>query len=84
MLSFLSSYQMAAYILNIGRYTAIKINTIPILGNIARMGGASQFAHTMSMLLAAGMPILQAIETAPGPAAPAVPGRTSGRSRKRR
>lgn len=36
---------------------------IPILGNIARMGGASQFAHTMSMLLAAGMPILQAIET---------------------
>ncbi len=35
---------------------------IPILGNIVRLSNASQFAHTMSMLLTAGMPILQAIE----------------------
>lgn len=35
---------------------------IPVLGNIVRMSNASQFAHTMSMLLTAGMPILQAIE----------------------
>jgi len=35
---------------------------IPIMGEIVRMSGASQFAHTMSTLLAAGMPILQAIE----------------------
>jgi len=35
---------------------------LPILGGIVRMSGASQFAHTMSTLLAAGMPILQAIE----------------------
>ncbi len=42
---------------------------IPILGNIVRLSNASQFAHTMSMLLTAGMPILQAIE---------VSGRTMG------
>ena len=35
---------------------------IPVIGEIVRMSGASQFAHTMSTLLAAGMPILQAIE----------------------
>jgi len=35
---------------------------IPVLGEIVRMSGASQFAHTMSTLLTAGMPILQAIE----------------------
>lgn len=35
---------------------------IPIIGAIVRMSGASQFAHTMSTLLTAGMPILQAIE----------------------
>ena len=35
---------------------------LPILGKIVRMSGASQFAHTMSTLLTAGMPILQAIE----------------------
>lgn len=35
---------------------------LPILGDIVRMSGASQFAHTMSTLLTAGMPILQAIE----------------------
>lgn len=35
---------------------------LPILGEIVRMSAASQFAHTMTTLLAAGMPILQAIE----------------------
>lgn len=35
---------------------------IPLIGAIVRMSGASQFAHTMSTLLTAGMPILQAIE----------------------
>lgn len=35
---------------------------IPIVGEIVRMSAASQFAHTMSTLLAAGMPILRAIE----------------------
>lgn len=35
---------------------------IPIIGGIVRMSNASQFAHTMSTLLAAGMPILQAID----------------------
>lgn len=35
---------------------------LPILGGIVRMSGASQFSHTMSTLLTAGMPILQAIE----------------------
>ena len=34
----------------------------PIMGDGVRMSGASQFAHTMSTLLSAGMPILQAIE----------------------
>ena len=37
---------------------------LPIIGGIVRMSNASQFAHTMSMLLSAGMPILQAIEAA--------------------
>ena len=35
--------------------------SLPVLGEIARMAGASQFAHTMSAMLAAGVPILQAI-----------------------
>lgn len=35
---------------------------VPIMGEIVRMSGASQFAHTMSTLLTAGMPILQSIE----------------------
>lgn len=35
---------------------------LPVFGEIIRMSGASQFAHTMSTLLTAGMPILQAIE----------------------
>ena len=35
---------------------------VPIIGSVVRMSNASQFAHTMSMLLTAGMTILQAIE----------------------
>jgi len=35
---------------------------VPIIGDIVRMSGASQFAHTMSTLLTSGMPILQAID----------------------
>ena len=37
---------------------------LPILGEVVRMSGASQFAHTMSTLLAAGMPILHSIDVA--------------------
>ena len=37
---------------------------LPILGDVVRMSGASQFAHTMSTLLTAGMPIMHAIEVA--------------------
>jgi type IV pilus assembly protein PilC len=35
---------------------------LPLVGKINAMAGASQFAHTMSTMLAAGMPILQALE----------------------
>lgn len=35
---------------------------LPLIGEVVRMSGASQFAHTMSTLLTAGMSILQAIE----------------------
>ncbi|MCI9026461.1 MAG: type II secretion system F family protein [Lawsonibacter sp.] len=35
---------------------------LPLIGEVVHMSGASQFAHTMSTLLTAGMPILQAIE----------------------
>ena len=34
---------------------------LPVLGEIGRMAGASQFAHTMAAMLAAGVPILQSI-----------------------
>ena len=37
---------------------------IPVIGSVVRMSNSSQFAHTMSMLLTAGMPILQSIEVA--------------------
>ena len=37
---------------------------IPIIGEIAVMTSASQFAHTMSAMLSAGMPILQALDIA--------------------
>lgn len=35
---------------------------LPVVGALGRMASASQFAHTMSAMLSAGMPILQAIE----------------------
>lgn len=38
--------------------------TLPILGKLATMTSASQFAHTMAAMLAAGMPILKALDTA--------------------
>lgn len=37
---------------------------IPIVGHIIQMSAASQFAHTMSMMISAGMPILKCIDTA--------------------
>ena len=37
---------------------------LPILGKIAVMTSASQFAHTMSAMLSSGMPILKALDTA--------------------
>lgn len=43
------------------RLSRLKL-TIPVVGKIGLMAGASQFAHTMSTMLAAGMPIIQAIE----------------------
>lgn len=38
--------------------------TLPILGKLAVMTSASQFAHTMAAMLSAGMPILNALDTA--------------------
>lgn len=37
---------------------------LPILGKITVMTSASQFAHTMAAMLSAGMPILNALDTA--------------------
>ena len=37
---------------------------LPIVGNIIQLNAASQFAHTMAMMLTSGMPILGCIETA--------------------
>lgn len=36
----------------------------PVVGKIIQLSAASQFAHTMSMMLASGMPILRCLETA--------------------
>lgn len=53
-----------------GRTTAGRLHlararlAIPILGGVATMTAASQFAHTMSAMLSAGMPILKALDTA--------------------
>lgn len=38
--------------------------TLPILGKLAAMTSASQFAHTMAAMLSAGIPILKALDTA--------------------
>ena len=37
---------------------------IPIIGKIVQLSSASQFAHTMSMLLSSGMPIINCIDIA--------------------
>ncbi len=37
---------------------------IPIVGKIIQLNAASQFAHTMAMMLQSGMPILNCIDTA--------------------
>lgn len=36
--------------------------SVPVIGKIGLMSGASQFSHTMATMLSAGMPILQALE----------------------
>ena len=36
---------------------------IPLIGKIVQLSASSQFAHTMSMMIAAGMPILKCIDT---------------------
>ena len=48
-----------------GRIRAAQFRlALPILGQLAAMTSASQFAHTMSAMLSAGMPILKALDTA--------------------
>ena len=37
---------------------------LPVLGNIARLNGASQFANTMSMMLGAGLPMTKSVTIA--------------------
>lgn len=37
--------------------------TIPIVGKVVQFSAASQFAHTMAMMLSSGMPILRCLET---------------------
>ena len=50
---------------NRGRVKLSRVRlAIPILGEIAVMTSASQFAHTMSAMLSAGMPILNALDIA--------------------
>ena len=43
---------------------SIAIIATPIVGKIVQLSAASQFAHTMSMMLSSGMPILRCIDTA--------------------
>jgi type IV pilus assembly protein PilC len=43
---------------------AVLTLSIPIVGKIIQLSAASQFAHTMSMMLSSGMPILRCLETA--------------------
>ena len=42
---------------------AVLTLAIPILGKIVQLSAASQFAHTMSMMLSSGMPILSCLQT---------------------
>lgn len=43
---------------------AVLAISIPIVGKVIQLSAASQFAHTMSMMLSSGMPILKCLETA--------------------
>lgn len=43
---------------------SIFVIAIPVAGKIVQLSAASQFAHTMSMMLSSGMPILRCIDTA--------------------
>ena len=45
-----------------GRMNLAKLQLkLPVLGNIANLNGASQFANTMSMMLGAGLPMTKAV-----------------------
>lgn len=44
-------------------FFAAMILGIPLIGKIVQLSASSQFAHTMSMMISAGMPILKCIET---------------------
>lgn len=43
---------------------SIVLLKMPIVGKIVQLSAASQFAHTMAMMLTSGMPILRCLETA--------------------
>ena len=43
---------------------SIALLTMPVVGKIVQLSAASQFAHTMAMMLTSGMPILRCLETA--------------------
>ena len=43
---------------------SVALLSVPVVGKIIQLSAASQFAHTMSMMLSSGMPILRCIETA--------------------
>lgn len=43
---------------------SIGLIAIPIVGKIIQLSAASQFAHTMAMMLSSGMPILRCLDTA--------------------
>lgn len=43
---------------------SIALIAIPIIGKVVQLSAASQFAHTMSMMLSSGMPILRCLDTA--------------------
>ena len=42
---------------------AVMTLAIPIIGKIVQLSAASQFAHTMSMMLSSGMPIISCLQT---------------------
>ena len=50
-----------------GRLNLARIQLrLPVLGNIARLNGASQFANTMTTMLASGLPMTKAISITAG------------------